>query len=44
MQRLLDAPEEARALGNAARRTAQARFNIERFAAEWDRALRSVAQ
>ena len=42
MQHLLNAPEEARALGAAARRTAQARFNIGRFAADWDRALRSV--
>jgi hypothetical protein len=44
MQHLLGTPEEARALGEAARRTAQARFNIERFAAEWDRTLRSVTQ
>jgi glycosyltransferase involved in cell wall biosynthesis len=40
MQRLLEKPDEARRLGEGARRRAQERFSIERFAADWDRALR----
>jgi glycosyltransferase involved in cell wall biosynthesis len=39
MKRLLADPLEARRLGEAGRRTAVARFNIERFAADWDRAF-----
>jgi hypothetical protein len=35
MRRLLADPDEARRLGEAARRTALARFNIERFVREW---------
>jgi hypothetical protein len=42
MQRLLERPEEARAMGQAAQRAAQARFGIGRFAADWDRALREA--
>jgi glycosyltransferase involved in cell wall biosynthesis len=43
MRRLIDEPELARAWGDAARRTAQERFGIERFAADWDRLLTRVA-
>jgi glycosyltransferase involved in cell wall biosynthesis len=39
MKRLLADPIEARRLGEAGQRTALARFNIERFAADWDRAF-----
>jgi glycosyltransferase involved in cell wall biosynthesis len=35
MLRLLDDPEEARALSDGARRTARQRYGIERFAAAW---------
>ena len=42
MERLLDDPDEARRLGEGARRRAHARFSIDRFAADWDRVLRSV--
>jgi glycosyltransferase involved in cell wall biosynthesis len=42
MRGLLDNPGEARALGLAARRAALERFNIGRFAVDWDRALREV--
>ncbi len=40
MQRLLAVPAEARRLGEGARQYAQQRFNIERFARDWDSALR----
>lgn len=43
MQRLLADPGLARELGAAARRTAQERFNIERFIADWLDALALVA-
>lgn len=43
MQRLLRDPAEARAWGEAARRTAMERFNIDRFVADWMDALRAVA-
>jgi hypothetical protein len=43
MQRLLADPGLARELGAAARRTAQERFNIERFIADWVAALAVVA-
>ena len=43
MHDLLADPAEARSLGAAARRTAFERFNIERFVADWQDALRSVA-
>lgn len=36
MRRLIDSPGEARALGEGARRAARARFNIQRFASEWE--------
>jgi glycosyltransferase involved in cell wall biosynthesis len=42
MRRLLDDPDEARRLGQGARRTAERRFFIERFAGDWDRTLRAV--
>ncbi len=35
MKDLLDRPEEARRLGEAARRTAEERFGIDRFVADW---------
>ena len=43
MRDLLDDPAEARRLGEGARRTALARFSIDRFAADWDRVIRTVA-
>jgi hypothetical protein len=42
MRRLLERPKEARELGEGAQRAARERFGIERFAAEWDQALREV--
>jgi hypothetical protein len=42
MQRLLDYPTEARALGEAARRIACERFAIDRFRDDWDAAFRLV--
>ncbi len=44
MQQLIRYPQEARRLGDAARRTALDRFNIGRFVADWLDALRSVAK
>ena len=44
MQELLDVPALARELGEGARRTAQRRFSIDRFAADWDATLREVVQ
>ncbi|WP_338860502.1 glycosyltransferase [Mycetohabitans rhizoxinica] len=43
MHHLLKDPVLARQWGDAARRDAQERFNIARFTADWDRALRDVA-
>jgi len=43
MRELLVDPAEARRLGEGARRAAQERFGIERFARDWDEALREVA-
>ena len=43
MRGLLDDPAEARRLGEGARRVARERFNIGRFARDWDRAFRLVA-
>jgi glycosyltransferase involved in cell wall biosynthesis len=43
MQALLDDPAEARRLGEGARRAALERFNIERFARDWDETFREVA-
>jgi glycosyltransferase involved in cell wall biosynthesis len=42
MRQLLDDAQLARAWGQAARRTAQERFDISRFVAEWDQAFRTV--
>src|SRR4051794_15073610 len=42
MHDVLANPAEARRLGEGARRTALERFGIERFAADWDAALRLV--
>jgi hypothetical protein len=42
MRRLLADPAEARRLGEAGRRTAQERFGIQRFIADWMAALRTV--
>jgi glycosyltransferase involved in cell wall biosynthesis len=43
MLTLLADPQLARRLGDGARRRAQERFSLERFAREWDRTLREVA-
>jgi Glycosyl transferases group 1 len=42
MQQLLANPGLARTLGEAGRRTAQERFNIDRFVADWNAAFRLV--
>jgi hypothetical protein len=42
MRRLIADPAEARRLGEGARRTAMERFNIARFARDWDDAFRLV--
>jgi hypothetical protein len=42
MHELLADPDEARRLGDGARRVARERFSIERFARDWDDALRTV--
>jgi glycosyltransferase involved in cell wall biosynthesis len=42
MQLLLREPGLARQLGEGAWRRARERFSIERFAADWDKALRDV--
>ncbi|QDV36266.1 Glycosyl transferases group 1 [Tautonia plasticadhaerens] len=42
MRRLLDDPDEARRLGEGARRTARERFGIDRFARDWERAFADV--
>lgn len=43
MQELLADPDEARVLGRGARRAAEARFGIERFAQDWDDAFAHAA-
>ena len=43
MRQLVADPALARRWGDAARRTAQERFGIDRFVADWDRLLRGVA-
>jgi glycosyltransferase involved in cell wall biosynthesis len=43
MRRLLSDPDEARALGEGARRTATERFGIRRFAADWSDVFEQVA-
>ena len=42
MRALLADPDEARRLGEGARRAARERFDIRRFADDWDRAFRLV--
>jgi glycosyltransferase involved in cell wall biosynthesis len=42
MQRLIADPDLARALGARARETARTRFGMERFQADWDKALREA--
>jgi hypothetical protein len=44
MRALLDDPALALRWGNAARLTAQERFNLDRFVRDWDRLLRAVVQ
>lgn len=44
MQTLIDDPAEARRMGEAAKATAEERFHIDRFVADWMRVLRRVAQ
>lgn len=44
MRRLLESPELARRLGENAKATAQARFNIPRFARDWERLLSAVSR
>ncbi len=43
MRQLLADPDQARLLGEGARRTAKERFSIRRFARDWDAAFRDVA-
>lgn len=43
MKMLIDNPAEARKLGAGARETARERFNIRRFAADWDSVLQQAA-
>jgi glycosyltransferase involved in cell wall biosynthesis len=44
MRDLLEHPDEARRLGRGARKTAIERFNIERFARDWNQLLSRVAE
>jgi hypothetical protein len=44
MQVLLEEPEEARRLGEGARKRALERFNIRRFASDWDTVFREAVQ
>ena len=44
MQTLIDDPAEARRMGEAAKATAEERFHIDRFVADWMRVLKRVAQ
>jgi hypothetical protein len=43
IRRLMREPEEARAMGRAARRAARERYGLERFLSDWDRLLAEVA-
>jgi glycosyltransferase involved in cell wall biosynthesis len=43
LRELIENPEEARKRGLAAREAALARYNLERFLADWDRVLEEVA-
>jgi hypothetical protein len=44
LRRLISDPEEAREMGEAARRVALARFGLDRFVEDWDRILTEVAR
>ena len=44
LRRLVDDPEQARAMGKAAREAALARYGLQRFLADWDRVLAEVAR
>ena len=44
LRRLVEDPEQARAMGKAAREAALARYGLQRFLAEWDRVLGEVAR
>lgn len=44
MQRLLKDPQEARTLGQNARKLAEERFSIDRFCRDWNRLFRQVRQ
>jgi hypothetical protein len=43
LRRLVDDPEQARAMGKAAREAALARYGLERYLDDWDRLLTEVA-
>jgi len=43
MRELLCTPQDARRLGEGARRLAQERFSIQRFARDWEKAFAHVA-
>lgn len=42
MQHLIEHPEEAKRLGDGARKTAQRRFSLDRFVRDWDQAFAQV--
>jgi glycosyltransferase involved in cell wall biosynthesis len=44
MQRMLRDPQEARRLGNGARKVAMERFHIDRFVRDWNETLRDVSR
>ncbi len=44
MRFLLDRPDEAKRLGDAARETARARFGIDRFSHNWNRAFKTALE
>jgi hypothetical protein len=44
LRRLVDDPEQARAMGKAARAAARARYGLGRFLADWDRVLAEVGR
>jgi len=44
MRELLADPEEARRIGEAGRRTIRERFNLERFAADWEAAFEEAVR
>ena len=43
LRRLVDDPEQARAMGKAGREAALARYGLRRFLDDWDRLLAEVA-